>query len=87
MILELIIFSFLLHLPACITILKYKLIYKEKVAVKFIPFLGIVGLNFYNLYKHKDFLYFGRNLKRNNPNVKVIATNIYFKPILIFVDP
>ena len=47
----------------------------------------MVGLDLYYLLTKKDFLYFHRNIVKNNPNVKIIVCNFFLRSMIMFVDP
>jgi hypothetical protein len=55
--------------------LNFKLRYGEQVVIKFIPLLGVFGLNFSNEAKRGDSQIWVRELVKENPKAKLIATN------------
>ena len=55
--------------------------------VAYIPFIGFFGNLQKSLKKHGDSVHFVKEAVKENPDLKVILTNIFSTPLLVFTCP
>ena len=68
------------------TLLYYKWRYGEQIVVRFVPLVGVFGLNFRSEALRGDSQVWIRELVQQHPRAKIIATNFQFQAQLTVID-